>query len=77
MLGAGGLLGSAWMTGARPWTGSPRLVAAAVTHPLSINPVIAAAGLLPAGRGRMSSLIRMVAARRPGPRTSRRRAATS
>jgi NTE family protein len=45
-----------------PWIGSPRLVAAAVTHPLSINPMIAAAGLLPAGRGRMGSLIRMVAA---------------
>ncbi len=45
-----------------PWIGSPRLVAAAVARPLSINPVIAAAGLLPAGRGRMGSLIRMVAA---------------
>jgi NTE family protein len=45
-----------------PWIGSPRLVAAAVAHPLSINPVIAAAGLIPAGRGRMGSLIRVVAA---------------
>ncbi len=45
-----------------PWIGSPRLLASAIAHPLSINPVIAAAGLLPAGRGRMGSLIRMVAA---------------
>lgn len=45
-----------------PWIGSPRLVARAVTHPRSVNPVIAAAGLLPAGRGRMGSLIRMVGA---------------
>jgi NTE family protein len=45
-----------------PWIGSPRLVARAVAHPRSVNPVIAAAGLLPAGRGRMGSLIRMVAA---------------
>jgi NTE family protein len=46
----------------RPWIGSPRLLASAIAHPLSINPVIAACGLLPAGRGRMGSLIRMVAA---------------
>jgi NTE family protein len=45
-----------------PWIGSPRLVARAVTHPRSVNPVIAAAGLLPTGRGRMGSLIRMVGA---------------
>lgn len=44
-----------------PWIGSPRLLASAIAHPLSINPVIAASGLLPAGRGRMVSLIRMVA----------------
>lgn len=44
-----------------PWIGSPRLVATAVAHPLSVNPMIAASGLLPAGRGRMGSLIRMVA----------------
>ena len=45
-----------------PWIGSPRLVAHAVTHPRSVNPVIAASGLLPAGRGRMGSLVRMVGA---------------
>ncbi|MEJ3657480.1 patatin-like phospholipase family protein [Actinomycetes bacterium KLBMP 9759] len=45
-----------------PWMGSPRLVATAVTRPWRINPVVAASGLLPAGRGRMGSLIRMVAA---------------
>lgn len=45
-----------------PWIGSPRLVARAVVHPGTINPVVAASGLLPAGRGRMASLIRMVAA---------------
>jgi NTE family protein len=45
-----------------PWMGSPRLVASAVTHPLRVNPVVAASGLLPLGRGRMGSLIRMLAA---------------
>lgn len=45
-----------------PWIGSPRLVANAVVHPTKINPVVAASGLLPAGRGRMASLIRMVTA---------------
>ncbi len=45
-----------------PWIGSPRLVAHAVAHPFSVNPVIAAAALLPVGRGRMGSLIRMVGA---------------
>ena len=34
-----------------PWIGSPRLVARAVTHPRTVNPVIAASALLPAGRG--------------------------
>jgi NTE family protein len=46
----------------RPWPGSPGLVATALAHPRSVNPVIAASGLLPAGRGRLGSLIRMVAA---------------
>jgi NTE family protein len=45
-----------------PWIGSPRLVAAAMTHPHRVNPLIAASGLLPAGRARMTSLIRMVGA---------------
>ncbi len=45
-----------------PWIGSPRLVARAVVHPRTVNPVIAASALLPAGRGRMGSLIRMVGA---------------
>lgn len=46
----------------RPWIGSPRLLAAAMAHPGRINPMVAASGLLPEGRGRMASLIRMVAA---------------
>lgn len=45
-----------------PWIGSPRLLASAVANPWRMNPMIAASGLLPAGRGRMGSLIRMVAA---------------
>ena len=45
-----------------PWIGSPRLVARAVAHPRTVNPLIAASALLPAGRGRMGSLIRMVGA---------------
>lgn len=45
-----------------PWWGSPRLVMSAVAHPLRVNPVIAASGLLPVGRGRMGSLIRMLKA---------------
>lgn len=45
-----------------PWMGSPRLLASAVARPHRINPVIAASGLLPAGRGRMASLSRMVTA---------------
>ena len=43
-----------------PWIGSPRLVARAVTHPRTVNPVIAASALLTAGRGRLESLIRLV-----------------
>lgn len=45
-----------------PWIGSPRLVARAVTHPRAVNPVIAASALLPAGRGRLGSLIQLVTA---------------
>lgn len=45
-----------------PWIGSPRLAARAVVRAGKINPVIAASALLPAGRGRMTSLIRMVTA---------------
>jgi NTE family protein len=45
-----------------PWIGSPRLVARTVTHPRTVNPVIAASALLPAGRGRLGSLVRLVAA---------------
>lgn len=45
----------------RPWIGSPRLLAAALTHPGTVDPVVAATGLLPAGRARMGSLIGMVA----------------
>lgn len=45
----------------RPWIGSPRLLATALTRPGTVDPVVAASGLLPAGRGRMGSLIGMVA----------------
>jgi NTE family protein len=45
-----------------PWIGSPRLVARAVTHPRAVNPVIAASALLPAGRGKLGSLIQLVTA---------------
>jgi NTE family protein len=45
-----------------PWIGSPRLVARTVTHPRTVNPVIAASALLPAGRGRLGSLIQLVTA---------------
>ncbi len=45
-----------------PWMGSPRMLASAVTRPGSIDPMVLASALLPAGRGRMSSLIRMVGA---------------
>jgi NTE family protein len=54
--------GDGWPPLPRPWIGSPRLLAAAAAHPLRINPVIAASGLLPAGRAQMGSLIRMVVA---------------
>lgn len=43
-----------------PWIGSPRLVAAMLTRPRTLNPVIAASGLLPAGRARMESLVSTV-----------------
>jgi NTE family protein len=46
----------------RPWIGSPRLLVSAATRPLKLNPVVVASGLLPAGRGRMGSLVRMVEA---------------
>lgn len=45
-----------------PWIGSPRLLATAAAHPMRMNPMIAASGLLPAGRAQMSSLVRMVVA---------------
>ncbi|HZG93064.1 MAG TPA: patatin-like phospholipase family protein [Pseudonocardia sp.] len=45
-----------------PWIGSPRLLASAVVRPGRLNPVVVAAGLLPAGRARMGSLVRMVVA---------------
>lgn len=45
-----------------PWMGSPRMLAAALTRPGTIDPLVAASGLLPAGRGRMGSLTRMVGA---------------
>jgi NTE family protein len=40
--------------------GSPWLLAAAAVAPCRMNPVVAASGLLPLGRRRMTSLVRMV-----------------
>ena len=40
--------------------GSPRLLAAAAVAPCRVNPVVAASGLLPLGRARMTSLVQMV-----------------
>jgi NTE family protein len=45
-----------------PWIGSPRLLVTAAAHPMRMNPMIAASGLLPAGRAQMGSLVRMVVA---------------
>jgi NTE family protein len=54
--------GDGWPPLPLPWIGSPRLLVSAAAHPLSLNPVVVASGLLPAGRGRMVSLVRMVVA---------------
>ncbi|GAA5136673.1 patatin-like phospholipase family protein [Pseudonocardia adelaidensis] len=43
-----------------PRLGSPRLLALAAVSPCRMNPVVAASGLLPLGRRRMTSLVRMV-----------------
>jgi NTE family protein len=43
-----------------PLLGSPWLVALAAVSPCRMNPVVAASGLLPLGRRRMTSLVRMV-----------------
>ena len=43
-----------------PRLGSPRLLAAAAVAPCHVNPVVVASGLLPLGRARMTSLVRMV-----------------
>ena len=43
-----------------PWIGSPRLLVRAVAAPCSMNPVVAATSLLPVGRVRMDSLVRLV-----------------
>lgn len=43
-----------------PWIGSPRLLARAIAQPRSVNPVVAASALLPVGRARMGSLVRLV-----------------
>lgn len=40
--------------------GSPRLLAAAALAPCRLNPVVVASGLLPLGRARLTSLVRMV-----------------
>ncbi|MGD9531279.1 patatin-like phospholipase family protein [Pseudonocardia sp.] len=43
-----------------PWIGSPRMLVRAVTAPRAVNPVVAASALLPVGRARMGSLVRLV-----------------
>jgi NTE family protein len=43
-----------------PLLGSPRLLAAAAIAPHRMNPLVAASALLPRGRARMTSLVRMV-----------------
>jgi NTE family protein len=43
-----------------PLLGSPRLLAAAAAAPCRVNPVVAASALLPLGRARMTSLVRLV-----------------
>lgn len=43
-----------------PWIGSPRLLATAAVAPCRVNPVVVASGLLPLGRARMTSIVRMV-----------------
>lgn len=43
-----------------PWLGSPRLLATAVVAPCRVNPVVVASGLLPLGRRRMTSIVRLV-----------------
>ena len=43
-----------------PVLGSPRLLAAAAAAPHRINPLVVASALLPRGRGRMGSLVRLL-----------------
>jgi NTE family protein len=43
-----------------PWIGSPRLLAAAALAPCRVPPLVVATGLLPVGRARMGSLIRLL-----------------
>jgi NTE family protein len=43
-----------------PVVGSPRLLAAAVAPPFRVPPLVALAGLLPLGRARVRSLVRLV-----------------
>ncbi|WP_170231188.1 patatin-like phospholipase family protein [Pseudonocardia kunmingensis] len=52
--------GDGWPPVPVPLLGSPRLLAAAAAAPRRMNPVVAASGLLPRGRARMTSLVRMV-----------------
>ncbi|OZM80978.1 patatin [Pseudonocardia sp. MH-G8] len=52
--------GDGWPPVPLPLLGSPRLLAAAAVAPRRMNPVVAASGLLPRGRARMSSLVQMV-----------------
>ena len=49
-----------------PVVGSPRLLAAALTAPWRVPPLVALAGLLPLGRARLRSLVRLVDSL-PGP----------
>ena len=43
-----------------PWFGSPRLVAAGIARPCRVSPLVAAAGLLPMGRARIPSLVKLL-----------------
>jgi NTE family protein len=52
--------GDGWPPVPLPWLGSPRLLAAAAVAPCRMNPMVAASGLLPLGRARLTSLVRMV-----------------
>lgn len=43
-----------------PVMGSPRLVATALTQPCRVSPIVAASGLMPIGRARLTSLVHLL-----------------